>query len=294
MPLAAITDEISQDFEYALDVMGEYNVQGAELRGLWGANIADLTDAQVERAKNALHTRGLPVVCLATPFFKCDLPREANPDDGNAGPLHLAPPRPFADQMELLTRCIRLANAFDTRFLRVFSFWRKDALTPQLEERIVEAFAEPVALAEREGVTLVLENEHACYLGTGAEAARVASEINSPAFRLVWDPGNAFHAGELPFPDGYEAVKPYMAHMHIKDARLVETPDSGPQPQWCVIGEGEIDYDGQFAALRRDDYSGWISLETHYVPKTGSGPNGVGTPEDGSRQCLAALQKYFA
>ena len=43
MKLSVITDEISQDFEHALDVMAEYGVTGAELRGLWSVNIADLS-----------------------------------------------------------------------------------------------------------------------------------------------------------------------------------------------------------------------------------------------------------
>jgi sugar phosphate isomerase/epimerase len=85
-----------------------------------------------------------------------------------------------------------------------------------------------------------------------------------------------------------------MVHMHVKDGRIVNTPDQGPQPQWCVVGEGEIDYAGHFAALRRDGYTGYVSLETHYIPKTGRGEGGKGLPEDGSRPCLAALQRFLA
>ena len=294
MQLSAITDEISQDFEHALDVLQEYGAVGAELRGLWGTNIADLSDDQAARAKAALSERNMKVVCLATPFYKCDLAFEApNPGEA-AGPMHLAAPRGLAQQMDMLRKCIRLAHFFDTRLLRIFSFWRKDVLTPEIESQIVAAFAEPVALATSEGITLVLENEHACFIGTGAEASRIAKAVNSPNFQLVWDPGNAFAAGERPYPDGYEAVKPWLAHIHIKDARMVDTPDQGVRPKWCVVGEGELDYPSQFAALRRDGYSGYVSLETHYVPQTGMGPDGKGLPEDGSRPCLAALQQFIS
>jgi len=292
MQLAAITDEISQDFEHALDVLCEYGATGAELRGLWGTNIADLSEEQTARAKAALRQRNLKVACLATPFYKCDLAQDApNPGEA-AGRMHLAQPRGLELQMEMLQRCIRLAHAFDTRFLRVFSFWRKAVLTPEIEAQIVAAFQEPIALAEKEGVTLLLENEHACYIGTGVEAARLARAVNSANFQLVWDPGNAFSAGETPYPDGYAAVKPWLAHIHIKDGRRVETPDQGLRVQWCVVGEGEIDYAGHFAALKRDGYQGYVSLETHYIPASGSGPEGKGLPEDGSRPCLAALQKW--
>jgi sugar phosphate isomerase/epimerase len=293
MQLAAITDEISQEFEHALDVLVEYGATGAELRGLWGVNIADITDEQAERARRALSERELTVVGLSTPFFKCDLDVAAHNEGEAVGRMHLATPRGLAEQMGMLRRCIELAHFFGTDLLRVFSFWRKDALTPLLEEQIVGAFAEPLAVAAKENIVLGLENEHACYIGTGAEAARVAAAVNSPNFRIVWDPGNAFGAGETPFPDGYQAVKPWLRHVHIKDAVVVESPEHGPQPKWCVVGDGVIDYQGHFAALKRDGYSGYVSLETHYVPVTGSGPDGKGTPEDGSRPCLAALQRFI-
>jgi sugar phosphate isomerase/epimerase len=292
MQLSAITDEISQNFEHALDVLLEFGATGAELRGLWGTNISDLSDEQVNRAKSALKVRSLRAVCLATPFYKCDM-AAANRADGSAGAMHLAKPRDFEQQMELLRRCIRLAHEFDTSLIRVFSFWRKDAYTPEIEQRIVELFAEPVACAAAEGIVLALENEHACYVGTGAEAARIAEKVNSPALQIAWDPGNAFFADEVPFPDGYEAVRPWLAHIHIKDGRMVQTTDQGLRPQWCVVGEGEIDYSGHFSALKRDKYEGYVSLETHYVPAMGSGEGGIGTPEDGSRPSLAALRKLI-
>lgn len=294
MRLAVITDEISQDFEHALDVMLEYGVTGAELRGLWGTNIADLSEEQTARALDALHARGMSVVCLATPFYKCDLAAQT-PNEGEAvGRMHLATPRTLEQQMDSLRRCAALAHRFETPYLRVFSFWRKEPMTAELEARIVEAFAEPLALAEREGLVLLLENEHSCYIGTGAEAARIASALSSPHFGLVWDPGNALVAGENPFPEGYEAVKPWMKHFHIKDAVYRPDPARGENYRWCVVGEGVIDYVGQFAALRRDGYDGYLSLETHYRPETGSGEGGRGTPEEGSRPCLASLTRLLA
>ena len=294
MKLAAITDEISQEFEYALDVLLEYGATGAELRGLWGTNIADLTAEQTERAKVALKSRGLQVVGLATPFYKCDLEGGTPNSEEAAGAMHLALPRDMAQQLAMLKRCIALAHEFETPLLRVFAFWRKDILTPEREARIIELFAEPVELAAKAGITLVLENEHACLIGTGAEAARIADAIGSDSFKLVWDPGNAFNAGEIPFPEGYEACKRHIRHIHVKDAKMVETPDHGIQPQWCVVGEGEIGYATHFDALKRDGYDGFVSLETHYVPPTGTGANGKGTPEDGSRLCLAALNRLMA
>ncbi|MGC8667933.1 MAG: hypothetical protein ACP5VE_07470 [Chthonomonadales bacterium] len=122
MKLCAITDEISQDFEHALDVLREYGAHHAELRGLWGRNISELDDAQVSRAQEALRAREMNVACLASPFYKCDLDTD---EAAVRGRMHLAQARPRAEQMEMLRRCADLAHRFGTRLIRVFTFWRK-------------------------------------------------------------------------------------------------------------------------------------------------------------------------
>jgi len=278
MQLAVITDEIDADLDHALAVMGEYGVKNAELREIWDKNILEATPQEWQRAKDVLAKHGAKVVGIASPFYKCDLPGIVA--DGPVGPLHSASARGLGDQIALLEHCIEAARFFDTNLIRVFSFWKRGSLTPEIEEQIVDAFAEPAALAEREGIILGLENEHSCYLGTGAQTARVLEKINSSAVRAVWDPGNAFFGGEAPFPMGYEAIKDFVVHVHVKDA-FVQT--GAAQPEWTVVGAGQIDWAGQVAALRATGYAGYLSLETHY--------SGGGSKEASSRQCLEGLRK---
>jgi len=277
MKLAVITDEISMDLEHALDVMREYGVERAELRSVWDTNITDMSDDDVARAKRIIADKGFKVCCIASPFFKCELYEESAE---TTGMTHQAKTRGLSEQKTLLERCFRLADTFGTNLIRVFSFWRHGDMTPEIQRHVVDAFTEPVAMAEKDGKILVLENEHACYLGTGVETAAVLKQVNSPWLRAVWDPGNALCAGEVPYPDGYQAIKNYTVHVHLKDARR----GPGGKIMWTVIGEGDIDYRGQFVALKKAGYDGYLSLETHYVPEGG-------TKEEGSRQCLASLRK---
>ncbi|MCL6628320.1 MAG: sugar phosphate isomerase/epimerase [Armatimonadetes bacterium] len=279
MQLSVITDEISMDLQHSLDVMLEYDVRAVELRSLWNTNIADLTDDQVAKAKAALESRGMVVSCIASPLYKCDLVS----DTGQAaGQTHQATDRTLSQQPELLERCIRLCDVFGTRLIRIFAFWKRGNLTEDIERQIVEALASGVARAEQAGVTLVLENEHACYLGTGEDTARVLRTINSPALKAVWDPGNAFCAGEVPYPNGYEAIKDFTVHVHLKDP--IRTDDG--HCKFVRIGDGAIDYIAQFRALKADGYKGYLSLETHYKPD--------GDAEKGSRQCLESLRKMLS
>jgi sugar phosphate isomerase/epimerase len=276
---AVITDEISQDFESALDVMREYGVTTAELRGLWGKNVLELDEGERRRAKEALERRGMSVCSIASPFGKCKL----RPDgEAEAGPLHLAVERGREEQLEVLELAIELARFFGTELVRGFAFWKQGEPTEAVWAEIADWFRAPVALAEREGIILGLENEHACMIGTGAEAGQLIDAIDSPALQAIWDPGNAFMAGETPFPDGYRAVAGRMIHLHVKDA--VRRPDG--EGAWAIVGEGEIDYPGQFRALVADGYQGGVSLETHYRPPSGS-------TEEGSRLCLQGMLRLL-
>ncbi len=49
--------------------------------------------------------------------------------------------------------------------------------------------------------------------------------------------------------------------MHLKDAKRVNG-----KPEAMPIGCGDVDFVGQFKALLKDGYDGYISLETHYRP----------------------------
>jgi sugar phosphate isomerase/epimerase len=277
---AVITDEISQEFEHALDVMCEYGVRDAELRGLWGTNVLDLTAVQMERARAALNERGMRVCSIASPIFKCNLYPDAGASE--TGPLHLASERPLEQQLALLERAIELCRYFNTNLVRVFAFWRQCALTEQVIADVVAAITPAVRRAEQAGIVLGLENEHACLLGTGRETAGVLEAVNSAHLRAIWDPGNAFFLGETPYPEGYEAIRKYLAHVHVKDA----VRDAEGKPRWAIVGEGEIDFAGQVAALRRAGYQGLLSLETHYKPPSGD-------PEEASRRCLEGLLRLL-
>jgi sugar phosphate isomerase/epimerase len=279
MRLSVITDEISQDLAVALSVMAEYGCVDAELRNVYGKYIVDADEALLARVEADLARFSMRVACLDTPLFKCDLDTSASP----TGATHGAIDRSLDDQMSLLLRSIDLAKRFDTPYIRIFSFWRRGPLTPEIEDRIARALTHPVEVAERAGVTLLLENEHACFLGTGKETARVIEKIGSPSLKMVWDPGNAFMAGETPFPAGWESAAPHVAHIHVKDA--VATDDG--KLTWTVVGDGQIDYAGQFAALKAAGYDGVVALETHYKDESGD-------PIASSRACLDGLVRLMS
>ncbi|MCL2478061.1 MAG: sugar phosphate isomerase/epimerase, partial [Treponema sp.] len=84
-----------------------------------------------------------------------------------------------------------------------------------------------------------------------------------PYVQGLWDPGNDIWDpdNEIPYPDGYNFIKKYISHVHLKDGRRINGKAEG-----APIGRGEVDWKGQFRALIDDGYSGFVTLETHYRP----------------------------
>ena len=260
--IAAITDEFSPDLDIALDAMQAAGVTGVELRTIHGTNIVDLPDVEIRRVVEAAARREMPIVSLASPLLKCVLP-DAPPIDERFQQDVFGSPFTFDDQPRLTRRVFELAGLTGARLVRVFSYWRTID-PPACDARVVAALDALAAEAGARGVTIGLENEFACNVGTAAEARRVLDRLQRPNLQLIWDPANAFVLGERPFPDGYRAIpQGRLAHVHVKDCTL-----DGGRPVWEPPGTS-IDWAGQVRALVRDDYTGWLSLETHW-----RGPSG--------------------
>lgn len=282
--LAVFTDEISQDLEKALNVAREYRLDGVEIRSVWDRPPQALDRRDVAEIKRLVDQSGLRVCSIGSPFFKCDI------DSAEECKEHLG----------ILERCIALADALGAPVIRGFTFWRKGDLESHWQ-RILDHFPEPVRKIERAGLILGIENEHSTFIGTGRNLARFLAEVDSAHLRAVWDPANSVHdleGNEVPYPDGYEAVKAWTDHIHIKD--VAKDQDGKPFP--VCLGDGVIDLKGQLRALERDGYKGFVSLETHWRPKALSEeelnrPGGDTFSEEGeyaSRRCLQWLQAAVA
>ena len=261
--IAAITDEFAPDLPAALAAMKSVAMTGAELRMISGKNIIDMTDEELDRAIDTVRGAGLEIISIASPLLKCELP-DAPEIDARFQQDKFAARHQFEDQPRLTARAFEIARRTGARIIRVFSYWRT-VRPAECFERIMESLRQLADEAALHGVIIGLENEHACNIATGEETGRLLAALDHPNLKVVWDPANALVSGESPYPEGYGKVPANrIAHVHAKDCRV-----EGHRPVWGPLGEGAIDWRGQIAALARDGYTGWISLETHWP-----GPDG--------------------
>jgi L-ribulose-5-phosphate 3-epimerase len=262
--IGAITDEFSPDLETALKSMSEVGMEAAELRMLFGKNIIDLTNEEVEHATRLCGAYEMKIVSIASPLLKCTLPDAPDVDERFQQDMFAAK-HTFEDQPRLTERAFQIAEMTGAKIVRVFSYWR--VVEPEaVFDRVIAALRALAVKAEPRGIVIGLENEHACNVATAAESAHALKALSDvPNVQLVWDPANAYISGEIPYPTGYSLLpKNRIAHVHAKDCKL-----EGHKPIWGPLGEQDVDWRGQIAALEKDGYKGYINLETHWP-----GPNG--------------------
>lgn len=230
----------------------------AELRTINGKNILDLTDEELARARDLLNQHGMSVVSIASPLLKCVLENAGELDDRFEQDVFAAKHK-LADQPRLTARSFQIAHFFKARIIRVFSYWRLRE-PARATDAIARALSDLAAQAQQELLVIGLENEHACNVATAAETARILDHVAHPSLQIVWDPANAFIAGEIPFPDGYRRLpKDRIAHVHAKDCAIV-----AGKPEWGPLGTRHVAWKEQITALIQDGYCSCVSLETHW------------------------------
>lgn len=87
---------------------------------------------------------------------------------------------------------------------------------------------------------------------------------------LLADPGHLLLGGNDPI-DAVRSWGPRLNYVHVKDVRLdvlesvirdgADALEAWQRGIFCELGEGDVDLDGFFAALKETGYTGWIVVE---------------------------------
>lgn len=251
--LSAFGDEIADSLEDQCQVLAENGVGMVELRSAWGTNVGDFDAALCERAGAVLRDFDIGVSAIGSPLGK--VPAEEPPE---------------AEQPRL-ERCLEAAERLGTRLVRVFSYYVDGRYEPMRDTvlRRVEALAEA---ARRRDLVLVLENESWIYGDLPERCVDVLRSVDSPALRFAFDPANFVQCGADPM-EAWRLLRPYVAHVHIKDAVPVDRtglePYPAPVPHDRLMdavrpaGEGAGRISELLQALATEDYRGILTLEPH-------------------------------
>jgi len=264
--LSAFADEIGPDPQQQIDVLKNCGVRHIELRSILKTNVLDLTDLQIGEFKSLLQKHGFRLSAIGSPIGKIKIDE------------------PFEPHLKRFQRAIELCKVFETRNIRIFSYylpeggewdnWRRDVLDRMFDK---------ARLAEKAGVRLIHENEHRIY---GDDPARVKDlmetvqeQVHSQYFGAVYDPANYVFCGFDPW-EAWQMTKSWAVHFHIKD--WVRGENHGR-----LAGEGHGRIADVMADAMAKKYDGFATMEPHLL---GGGPTGGVTGPELFPKAVAAFK----
>lgn len=241
--LSFITDEVSQNLEEIREFAKHFNIEAIEIRTILNKGFPEILEEKVI-LKRFLEENNLKVSAIAAPTFKCDINSKEE----------------YEKHILIFKSALELASYLDTKLVRSFTFW-KNGRYEDYKERIVEKFENIIKLAEDYGATIIVENEPSTFVGNGRQLFDFISSLNTKVVRALWDPGNELmdEEREEPYPTGFNYVKTFIAHVHLKDGVREDS-----KVRFLKIGEGQAKIEENLRALKEINYRGYISLETHW------------------------------
>lgn len=267
--LSGFGDEIDPDPKIQAAVMLALGAKHIEVRSAWGTNVVDLDDAQLAELKVILDEAGLKVSAVASPIGKVDVSL------------------PAEHEVTRLRRIIEVAKVLDTRYIRMFSYFRAEDQSPEdIRDAVMERMVLLAAEAERAGVILIHENEKDIYGDTPERVLDLLETVNSPALRAAWDNANFVQVGVKPYTDAYAMLRPYLVYLQVKDA-IAASGEVVP------TGKGDGQLVETLTALSQDGYTGFASLEPHLAAQHElggfSGPEAFGEAARAFRSATDAI-----
>ncbi len=122
--------------------------------------------------------------------------------------------------------------------------------------RFVEELKPVAEHAERTGIALLVEPEPGLLIENSDQFEELMARVDSPAVSLNFDIGHFYCVGEDPAAAVRKLAR-YIRHFHVEDIAATRVH------QHLVPGEGAIDFDSAFAAMRAIGYAGWVTVELY-------------------------------
>ena len=244
--LAILSDELSLDLEEALRLGESLGFRKYEIRciGDYEHRVPNIPENAIARLESLVAEGRLEIPALSPGTFKIKLSEEE------------ALRREMDD---ILPRACALARRLHCPRLITFGFMRETATAL---ETVVDRLREAGQIAAEHGLQLSVENEPGSWCDSGVNTAAIVREIGMDLVGINWDPANGVYAGEAAWPVGYEAVRPFIQNIHIKDG----IPLPGGKWENRLLGDGGVNWIGQLAAFMRDQPVAHYTLETHVFP----------------------------
>ena len=237
--ISAFADEIGPELEVQLSVLKENGVGNIELRGVWGKNVMDFTEAQVRQIKAAATNAGIGFSAVGSPLGKFPL-------DGD-----------FQKQLDAVRKALDFAQILEAPYIRIFSYFiPKGEDAAKHRGQVLDWLGKLIVEAEKTRIVLAHENESHIYGDIGDRCLDLFQSLKSPNFTGIFDFANFVQNQQETYTQCWTRLKSHITYFHIKDA-VAATGKVVPAGQ----GDGQIPK--ILAEAYAAGYHNFLTLEPH-------------------------------
>ncbi|MGN8646049.1 sugar phosphate isomerase/epimerase family protein [Gracilibacillus sp. HCP3S3_G5_1] len=160
---------------------------------------------------------------------------------------------------------LKVAKAFGASFIRLgVPRYNRSENFHTLFEDCKRYLVECEKLCKNYGIKGLVETHHQTIAASASAAYRLVEGLDPEAIGVLFDPGNMVHEGYENHRMGMEMLGPYLAHVHVKNAKWIKDNASNSNQwkvAWELIDEGIVDWDQVIDDLKAVNYEGYIGLE---------------------------------
>lgn len=299
LQLSVIGDEIGPTLDEMISFAHEHGLKHLDMRSVGGRNLLGMKTEEVIDISRTLEKAGLNVPAFVSPAFKWP----AKGRNASAGKVEFAFDPSQCPEKEWAPHAMQIAVILGAPHLRIFSYLRFSGFKPGHMYGLTDDLEKLLHLAGHYDVTLQLENEPVCNVGSIAELAgyfrwqdetakkakleeqeeefekRDDSQPEPIYLRPLIDIANAWSIGERPSDEDIALLAPLTTAIHLKDRDL----SAG---RTVPFGEGDIPWADELRRLLSQVEAKEVlaSIETH-------------CPEDGrnaTARSIAGLRRIAA
>ena len=185
-------------------------------------------------------------------------PLASDPSDVPATCISFAPDDRNAVEPERAAEIAEMAGARSLRICAESMANRSYVAAYEATVRLCEAYSR--AAASR-GIRVLLHQRWGTLTASASQLHRVLSQFDPRTIGCIYDAGSMTIEGFEEYRIGLEILSGYVADVHLANTRHFPSAAAPVwEWEWSGMGDGLIDLQRLFRALRRVDYDGWITL----------------------------------
>jgi sugar phosphate isomerase/epimerase len=266
--ISAFADEIHPDIQIQMDVLSDCKIRYVVLRSAFQKNVLDLEEFQSKKLKTEFYNRKFRFSCIGSPIGKVPVTD------------------PFEKEQERFGKAVAAAKFFETRTIRIFSFYLPEKSDPAaFRDEVVRRMKWFAERARAENLYLLMENESGLYGDSPERCLDILDAVASPNLLCAFDFANFVR-------DGFDTMKAWnLLKKHVKEFHVKD--HSSAENKVVPAGKGN----GRIPEILKDakasGFRGYLTLEPHLKvagqSQGYSGPEMFATAAEALKSVLAGI-----